>query len=244
MNIDMEKVKFQIDNKDCEALYGQMLVDAARNNGVYIPTLCNMHGTKPCGSCRVCTVKINGRFATACTTPVACGMEIESETPEIKDIRSGIIELLFAEGNHYCPTCEMSGNCELQALGYRFKMLVPRFPYKFPVREVNTDCPHLIIDYNRCVRCKRCIRTIKDNDGKSYFAFKNRGEEIEVTIDKEMAKTMSLELAELAKENCPVGAILTKEVGFIVPIGERKYDKEPIGTDVETTKVLVKMEEQ
>jgi [NiFe] hydrogenase diaphorase moiety small subunit len=244
MNIDMEKIKFQIDNKDCEALYGEMLVDAARKNGVYIPTLCNMHDTQPCGSCRVCTVKINGRFATACTTPVACGMEIESETQEIKDIRTGLIELLFAEGNHYCPTCEMSGNCDLQALGYKFQMLVPRFPYNFPQREVNTDCPHLIIDYNRCIRCKRCIRTIKDSDGKSYFAFQNRGDQIEVSIDSEMAKTMSVELAELAKENCPVGAILTKEVGFRVPIGERKYDKKPIGTDVVNAEVLAKMEEQ
>ncbi len=234
----MEKVSFQIDNKKCEALYGQMLVDAARDNGIYIPTLCNMQGTKPCGSCRVCTVKINGRYATACTTPVACGMEIESETEEIKNIRLGLIELIFAEGNHYCPTCEMSGNCELQALGYRFGMLAPRFPYQYPDREVNTDCPHLIIDYNRCIRCKRCIRSIKDIEGKSYFAFKNRGNKIEVTIDTEMAKTMSKELANLAMENCPVGAILVKETGYRVPIGKRKYDNNMIGSDINATNTV------
>lgn len=238
----MEKVSFQIDNKECEALYGQMLVDAARDNGIYIPTLCNMQGVKPCGSCRVCTVKINGRYATACTTPVACGMEIESNTEEIKDIRTGLIELIFAEGNHYCPTCEMSGNCELQALGYRFGMLAPRFPYQNPDREINTECPHLIIDYNRCIRCKRCIRTIKDSEGKSYFAFKNRGDKIEVTIDTEMAKTMSEELATLAMENCPVGAILIKEKGYRVPIGKRKFDNNMIGSDV-TAINTVKSEE-
>ncbi len=234
----MEKVTFQIDNKECEALYGQMLVDAARDNGIYIPTLCNMQGVKPCGSCRVCTVKINGRYATACTTPVACGMEIESETKEIKDIRTGLIELIFAEGNHFCPTCEMSGNCELQALGYRFNMLAPRFPYQNPNREVNTDCPYLIIDYNRCIRCKRCIRTIKDTDGKSYFGFKNRGDKIEVCIDTKMAKTMSEELANKAMENCPVGAILIKENGYRVPIGKRKFDKNMIGSEISAANIV------
>ncbi len=239
----MERVKFQIDNKDCEALYGQMLVDAARDNGVYIPTLCNMQDVKPCGSCRVCTVKVNGRYATACTTPVACGMEIESDTEEIHEIRKALIELIFAEGNHYCPTCEMSGNCELQALGYRFGMMVSRFPYQFPQREINTDCQHLIIDYNRCIRCKRCIRTIKDKKGKSYFAFINRGDKLEVTMDKEMAKTMPLKVAELAMENCPVGAILLKETAYRVPIGERRFDKKCIGSEIEETDVKVFMGE-
>lgn len=240
----MEIVKFQIDDKECEAPYGQMLVEAARDNGIYIPTLCDMQGAKPCGSCRVCTVKINGRYSTACTTPVASGMEVESETLELKEIRNALIELIFAEGNHYCPTCEMSGNCDLQALGYRFGMMVPRFPYQFPVREVNTDCPHLILDYNRCIRCKRCIRTIQDENGRSYFAFLNRGDKIEVSIDKEMAKTMPKELANKAMENCPVGAILVKEQGYRVPIGKRKYDLNPIGSEIEKTEVKEMMEEQ
>ena len=240
----MEKIKFQIDNKSCDALYGQTLVDAARDNGVYIPTLCNMQDQKPCGSCRVCTVKINGRYATACTTPVAPGMEVESDTKEIREIRKGLIELIFAEGNHYCPTCEMSGNCDLQAIAYKYQMLVPRFQYDFPVRDVNTDSPHLIIDYNRCIRCKRCIRSIKDELGRSYFAFINRGDKIQVTIDKELAEQMPLEVAALAMHNCPVGAILVKEIGFKIPIGERKYDKEPIGTDIENTNVVANMEDQ
>lgn len=240
----MESVKFTIDNKQCEAKYGQSLVEAARENGVYIPTLCHLQGEDPCGSCRVCTVKINGRFTTACTTPVECGMDIESETDEIKDIRKSLIELLFAEGNHYCPTCERSGECDLQALGYRFQMLVPRFPYLFPNREINTDCQHLIIDYNRCIRCKRCIRSIKDENGKSYFGFVNRGNEIEVSIDKEMALTMPLELAQKASENCPVGCILTKEQGYRIPIGKRKYDLAPIGSDIENSVKPVNMEDQ
>lgn len=229
----MSTVKFKIDGKECEAQEGIMLTDAAKENGIYIPQLCNLEGLVPCASCRVCIVKIGGRPATACTTPVGCGMEVESETPELQDIRKSIIELLFAEGNHYCPTCEMSGRCELQALAYRFKMMVPRFPYAYPNREVDASSPKLILDFNRCVRCKRCVRSIKDENGRSYFAFYNRGEHIGVQLDPEMAPKMTDELAEKAMNNCPVGCILVKERGFDVPIGERKFDKKPIGSEIE-----------
>jgi [NiFe] hydrogenase diaphorase moiety small subunit len=227
------KVKFKIDGKECVADEGQMLSDAAADNGIYIPTLCNLKGIDPCASCRVCTVRVGGRLATACTSPVGCGMEVEFNTPDLNDIRKAIIELLFVEGNHYCPTCEMSGRCELQALAYRFNMLVPRFPYNFPKRDVDASNPKLIIDYNRCVRCKRCIRSIKDENGRSYFAFYNRGDKIGVQLDKELGAGITDELAQKAMDNCPVGAILVKGRGFNEPIGKRKYDKEAIGSEIE-----------
>ena len=74
---------------------------------------------------------------TACTTDAAEGMVIESNTPEIKELRNIIVETLFVSGNHFCPACEKSGNCELQALGYRFQMMVPRFPYEFEEKDVD-----------------------------------------------------------------------------------------------------------
>ena len=107
-------IKLKIDGKLIPAEKGQTIVQAAHANGIYIPTLCNFEGVKPKGCCRMCTIKINNRFMTACTTPAADGMEIESNTIEINDIRKSIIELLFVSGNHFCPSCEKSGNCELQ----------------------------------------------------------------------------------------------------------------------------------
>jgi [NiFe] hydrogenase diaphorase moiety small subunit len=225
-------IKFKIDNKECMAEKGTYIVDAARENGIYIPTLCNMPGVKPKGSCRVCTVKINGRLMTSCTTPVADGMEIESNVTEIQDIRKSIIELIFVSGNHFCPSCEKSGSCELQALGYLYQMMVPRFPYDFPLRKVDASSPKIIKDQNRCIQCKRCIKTIKDEQGRSLFAFRNRGHRIEVVLDQELGKMLTEELADLAMKNCPVGSILKKEKGFDIPIGKRKYDHEPIGSTI------------
>lgn len=226
-------IQFKIDGKECMANEGEYIVKAAKENGIYIPTLCNLEGVKPKGSCRICSVKINGRLMTACTTPISEGMEIENAVPEILELRKSIIELLFIEGNHYCPACEKSGNCELQALAYRYKMMVPKYPYTFPTREVDATNPKIIKDQNRCIMCKRCIRSIKDEQGRNIFAYKKRGHKSELVVDPIIGAAMSDELAQKAMDNCPVGSILVKEKGFSDPIGSRKFDKKPIGSDIE-----------
>lgn len=226
-------VKITIDGVECMATKGQYIIDAAKENGFFIPTLCNYQGVKPRGSCRICTVKVNGRSMTACTTPVSENMIIENNVEDIEELRKAIIELLFIEGNHFCPACEKSGSCELQALAYRYNMMVPRFPYSFPQREVDASNPKLIKDQNRCILCKRCIRAIKDEEGRSIFAYKKRSQHVEIGIDPKIGKNISDEVALKATDVCPVGALLIREKGFDVPIGERKYDNEPIGSDIE-----------
>ncbi|MBN2348734.1 MAG: (2Fe-2S)-binding protein [Bacteroidales bacterium] len=226
-------VKFSIDGVECLATRGQFVVDAAKENGIYIPTLCNYPGVKPKGGCRICTVKINGKLMTACTSPVSEGMQIENNANEINEIRKAIVELLFVEGNHFCPACEKSGNCELQALAYRFHVMAPRFPFSFPIRKVDASHPKIIKEQNRCVLCKRCIRAIKDYKGRSIFAYSKRGNRVEVGVDSKLGKELTDELAQKAMDICPVGSILVKEKGFYQPIGTRKYDKNPIGSDIE-----------
>lgn len=227
-----ELIKFKIDGTECMAESGTFIVDAARQNGIYIPTLCNMPGVKPKGACRICTVRINGRLMTSCTTPVTMGMEIESNSETINELRKSIVELLFVSGNHFCPACEKSGNCELQALGYYYRMMVPRFPYDFPQKGVDASSPYIIKDQNRCIMCKRCIKAIRDDQGRPLFAFRNRGNHLEVVLDEELSSQMTPELAEAAMNACPVGSILVKEKGFVQPIGQRKFDHNPIGSDV------------
>jgi len=226
-------IKFTIDGKECAAEQGSFILAAAKQNGIYIPSLCNIEGVAPRGSCRICTVKVNGKMMAACSTPVSDGMVIDNDTEELRDLRCQILELLFVEGNHFCPSCEKSGNCELQALGYRFKMMIPRFPYQYPMREIEASNPKLVKDHNRCILCKRCIRAIKTDDGKNFFAFKKRGHKLTINIDPSLASQITDELAQKASDICPVGALLKKEKGFSQPIGSRTFDTKPIGSDVE-----------
>ena len=230
-------VRFTIDGTECMASKGQYIVDAAKDNGIYIPTLCNYPGIKPKGGCRICNIRVNGKLMTACTTPVAEGMNIENDVEDIRELRKSIVELLMVEGNHFCPACEKSGQCELQALAYRFQVMVPRFPYQYPLRKVDGSNPRIIKDQNRCIQCKRCIRAIKDEKGRNIFAYRRRSSSVEVVIDAKLGKQLTDELAQKAMDVCPVGSILVKEKGFVIPIGERKYDKKPIGSDIENMQV-------
>lgn len=227
-----EKIRFIIDDKVCFATQGQTIMDAARENGIFIPSLCWVEGVKPAGSCRVCNVKVNGRSMTACTTPVAEGMVVENNLPDLEDMRKAIVEVLFVAGNHFCPACEKSGNCELQALGYRYQMMVPRFPYEFPIKGVNAESKYIYHDRNRCILCKRCIRMVT-REGKNVFAFSKRGgNHLHVEMDVELANQLTEEEALHAMEICPVGAIIKKERGYYSPIGQRKYDFDEIGSEI------------
>jgi [NiFe] hydrogenase diaphorase moiety small subunit len=226
-------VKFTIDEIVCMSEEGRQLIEAAVENGIYIPNLCNYPGIPPKGSCRICTVEINGRHATACTTKVVEGMEIKNITPELEEFRKAVVEILFAEGNHLCPSCEKSGFCELQALAYRYRITVPGFPYMFPKRDVEAWHPKILKDHNRCILCKRCIRGIHNSEGKPIFDFGKRGDKLVINIDPDTSKNISDDLVQKAMDMCPVGAIIRKEIGFKVPIGERRYDLAPIGTEIE-----------
>ena len=228
----MTEIRFTIDGKECQAERGQTIVEAAKANGVYIPVLCHYEGLKPVGSCRVCTVRVAGRYMAACTQPVTEGMAVENTAPDLEDMRKALIEMLFVEGNHFCPACEKSGNCELQALGYRYKMMVPRFPYLWPGRPLLAGAPLLMMERNRCIQCLRCVRGVRAKDGRKIFAAIRRGPQVTIEIDAKLGAKISEDEARRAMAVCPVGAILKKETGFAVPVGRRKFDPAPIGSDI------------
>jgi len=114
-------------------------------------------------------------------------------------------------------------------------MTVPRFPYQWPVREIEGGSPKILMDHDRCVQCQRCVRAIRTKDGKKVFAVHLRSGRTKIGLDRELGANLSDETALKAMDVCPTGAILRKEVGFAVPIGKRKYDKKPIGNDIEET---------
>jgi len=187
-------VNLTIDGKTIQAESGKNLVDVAKQNGIYIPTLCYFRDLNPLATCRICTVKLNGKDTTGCTVKVAEGMEIEVNSAELLDNRKAIIEMLYAEGNHFCPTCEKSGNCDMQNHAYDMGLTVTRYPHVFSDKIVDFTPKRMIMESNRCILCKRCVEEVKTKEGRDVFSFVQRGINTRVKIDYEL------------------------------PFGERKYD--------------------
>jgi [NiFe] hydrogenase diaphorase moiety small subunit len=231
----MSEIKLKIDGKEIKAQVGQTILDAADQNGVYIPRLCAHPDLEPWGACRVCLVKVNGRAQAACTQPVTEGAVVENNTPELLEVRRTLIEMLFVEGNHFCPTCEKSGNCELQAMAYRLGISSPRFPYRFPKLELDATHPDILIERNRCILCARCVRASQELDSKHVFDFAGRGAHKHIVVNAETLAGTNAGAADRALDVCPVGALMKKRVGFSTPVGQRKYDHMPIGSDVESS---------
>lgn len=229
--MSQDTVNVIIDGTEITAAAGQTILEAADAAGIYIPRLCYHPDLPPGGHCRLCTVKVNGRPTSACTFPVSEGLVINNNTAELNTERRRVLELLFVEGNHFCPTCEASGNCELQALAYRLGMLATTLPFLRPRRELDASHKDLYIDRDRCVMCGRCVRASAKVDGKGVFGFENRGIRQRLAVDAEdgLGRTAA-EAQDKAAQVCPTGCLMIKRKGYATPVGRRKYDKAPIGT--------------
>lgn len=214
-----------IDGKAVTTEEGRVLVDVAAETGVYIPTLCYLKGEPCLGTCRVCSVRVDGQVMAACTVRVTDGLKVEVNEPETADMRKALVELLFVEGNHNCPSCEKSGRCQLQAVGYEVDMMVPRFPYRFPVREPDHASSRIWLERDRCIFCQRCVELVRDRaTGQKIFSISSRGGQARIEIDTDLADAMPAEQIDEAVAICPVGTIIHKGIGSDDPIGQRKYE--------------------
>ncbi len=219
-----------IDNHTVPFTPGQTIMKAAEAAGIYIPHLCYHRELHPRGSCRLCTVKVDGYMSAACTTPAETGMKVNNKTPELQEIRRTLTQLLFIEGNHVCPGCPKTGNCQLQAVAYYVEMLSPHYEHFYPYRELEASHRDYIIDFNRCIMCELCVRASKDVDDKGVFGIGGRGIKSRLLISAASGKLADTDFAvgDKAAFICPVGAILRKRTRYTTPIGERLYDKQPI----------------
>lgn len=222
--------QIKIDGQPVPFSEGQSIMDAAMAAGVYIPHLCHNPEFRPHGSCRLCTVSVNGRHVAACITPAADQSEIENDTHELMTKRRLLLKLLFIEGNHVCPACEKSGACQLQAVAYQCGMLAPEFTPFYPLREVDASHGETVIDFNRCILCELCVRASQESDKKSVFTLSGRGIDTHLAINSPTGKLgdSTFSADDKAAHVCPVGAILPKHRGYNVPIGQRLYDNQPI----------------
>ncbi|HAL40442.1 MAG TPA: NADP oxidoreductase, partial [Polaromonas sp.] len=130
---------FSLDGEDVPFRLGETVIQAATRAGRYIPHLCWHPEFAAHGSCRLCSVKVNGRVGAACTVRAAAALEVESNTEELNGHRKTLLQMLFVEGNHFCPSCEKSGNCLLQATAYEMGMEGPHFEEFYPDRPVDAS---------------------------------------------------------------------------------------------------------
>lgn len=222
----------KIDGKVIPFENGQTIMDAAMAAGVYIPHLCHNPEFTPHGSCKLCTVTVNGRNVASCTMPAVEGQEILSETEELNAKRRALTQMLFVEGNHFCPFCEKSGNCNLQAVAYHLDMTSPHYNHFYPARGIDATHPDVFLDRNRCILCELCVRASRDVDGKEIFGLSGRGIGSKLVVNSSSGNLgdTALAVTDKAMNVCPTGALLVKRRGFSIPIGERIFDHKDIST--------------
>lgn len=223
---------FLLDGAEVPFERGQTILQAALAAGRHIPHLCYHPEFRPHGSCKLCTVKVNGSHATSCTAPARAGIEVASETRELNDQRRMMVQLLLVEGNHFCPSCEKSGNCKLQAIAYDLSVVTPRFDHFFPDRPVDASHKEILLDFNRCILCELCVRASAEVDGKQVFALGGRGRDkhLQINSGSGLLRDSAAAAGDKAMDVCPVGAILRKRIGFKTPIGQRRFDDSPISS--------------
>lgn len=217
---------FLLDGRPIPFTPGQTLIQAAQAAGVYIPHLCHHADFDPIGSCKVCSVRIQGRTVASCTIPARAGLVVESETPELQHDRQRLTQMLFAEGQHHCPFCEKSGACHLQAVAYHLGMQDTHFVHTAPHHEVDASHPDVWLDRSRCILCELCVRASREVDSKNVFAIGGRGANTTLLVNSPSGQLHDSDVAvtDRAVHICPVGALMPKRQGFVIPIGQRPYD--------------------
>ncbi len=201
-----------IDGRTIEAPAGAMLLPVALENGVHIPHYCWHPKLSIDGSCRMCQVEIEGspKLAIACNTPIRDGMVVRTTTPAVQNTRRGVLELLLVNHPLDCPICDKAGECLLQDYSFNFgsrqgRSREPRRKLQ-KRREIG---PRMILDQERCILCRRCVRFCREITGTNELTVFNMGDRsvLDTLPDKPLANDYSICTADI----CPVGALESKD---------------------------------
>jgi formate dehydrogenase major subunit len=194
------------------------VLEAAQQAGVDIPTLCHHPALVPIGACRICLVEVKGQrvLQPACTFPISEGMEIQTESPAVVKVRKFVLDMLFSERNHYCMYCEISGDCELQNLGYRYGLdhwVYPTYTKRFPVDATRET---FLMDHNRCVLCRRCVRACGELVANHTLGMRQRGASsmIHADLDVPFGESSCISCGTCLQV-CPTGALIDKRSAFM-----------------------------
>lgn len=215
-----------IDGKEVGAHEDESILQIARENGVHIPTLCQIDGLSISGACRMCLVEVEGwnKLVPACATVADEGMVIKTQSETLQGYRRMIIEMLFAEGNHICAVCVANGNCELQDMAVEQGMDHVRLPYINASHELDLSHELFGLDQNRCISCTRCVRVCDEVEGAHTWDQKGRGINVRLITDLDTPWGESTTCTSCSKcvNVCPTGALFEK--GKAVGEAEKNTD--------------------
>ena len=216
---------------------GDTILDVARRNNIFIPTLCYLKGATPTGTCRICVVELEGRkdLVTACSAPAARGMAIYTESRAVVNARKTIIRLMLASGNHNCAIrnmdednwtdfqlkvmkeektdqlCPAWGDCKLQDLAFRYQVTAENLPAsenKFSIEDVN---PFIVRDFSRCILCGRCVQACREIQVNNAIDFGFRGKNTKIIAGTDLTlRDSDCVFCGECVQVCPVGALMEK----------------------------------
>lgn len=208
-------VTLKINGVEITVPEGTTILNAARDNGIDIPTLCDLDGLTPYGGCRVCIVEIVGspKIFVSCATPVSNGMEVITNSEKIKEYRKMTVQNILAERTHICSVCVANNSCELQKLANELGVDHVEFEREWTSNMVDSTHNFLVIDRNRCILCTRCIRVCDQIEGVHTLDLKLRSKDTQIIIDTDSLWSESTSCTSCRKcaKVCPVGSIYVED---------------------------------
>ena len=212
-------IKLTINGQKITAEDGMSILDAALAHGIEIPALCHDPDLKPESSCRLCLVEVDGRPwpRVACGTPVRDGMVVETNTPEIREIRRDILQLLLDNHPNDCLTCQKAGECLLQKYAYEYGVTFRTHECARRggerARFTDTSSPYILRDESKCILCGKCISTCAELNERSVLSFAGRGFETKVAADRdETLEASTCVSCGRCVAVCHVGALIDRLV--------------------------------
>ncbi len=207
-------VTLTIDGVEVKAKKGTTILEAAKQAGIDIPTLCFLKDINEMGDCRMCIVEVEGRrgFATSCIQTVEDGMVVHTHTPNVLEARHVILDLIISNHAKDCLTCTRSGNCELQTLAVKFNVLKVEFPGEMTKHKVDDLSPSIVRDFNKCILCRRCVAMCKNIQGVGAIDCINRGFDSCIsTVGDHSLNDVNCTNCGQCIQACPTGALHEKE---------------------------------